>query len=333
MIAIQRELVLTLLMVEGLGRGAVRRLLTAEDPWSEAERLLLRSRTGACPATGSVDLFAGPRRRAGLIIERCDSLGICIVGRSDHEFPEALLGIPDPPVLLYVKGEFTAHSHLRKVAVVGTREPTAWGKAAAATCAGFLAQHGLCTVSGLAFGCDAEAHQAAVAAGGATVAILAHGLDTVYPSAHRGLAERIHKMGYLMSEYPPGTQASRRAFVDRDRLQSGLSEAVIVVQTRRDGGTMHTARFCLKQGRRLGCLYPSGGFPADGSMDGNRQLIESGSAVAIRARSDLERFLALHTGAAPRTGDPVVAEPERSSGLASHLTFFDDSPARVRDSR
>lgn len=289
--------------------------------------MLLKSRTGFLrhSFTGPGDLFSGPRRRAELIIDRCDALGIRILGHSDGDFPEALRRIPDPPVLLFVKGDFDGTRTMRMVAVVGTRQPTTCGREAATRCAGFLARWGVCTVSGLALGCDTGAHEGALAAGGSTVAVLAHGLDTIYPSANRGLAGQILEKGYLVSEYPPGVTVARRTFVERDRLQSGLSEGVIVVQTGRDGGSMHTARFCLEQGRRLGCLYPSGGFPSDGSMDGNRQLIESGGALAIRNPGDLEAFLEpSYSNLAASVGEPGAPALGKGNGHARQLTLFDD---------
>jgi len=147
-------------------------------------------------------------------------------------------------------------------------------------------------VSGLARGCDTAAHVGCLAAEGQTVAILAHGLNTIYPPENYGLAEQIIEMGgCLLSEYPPNERPKPKYFVERDRLQSGLSGGVIIVETDLKGGAMHTARFCVEEKKPLGCMV----FPEDRNnrkmTEGNVRLISSGEAVALNSIDDVKGFI------------------------------------------
>jgi len=144
------------------------------------------------------------------------------------------------------------------ISIIGTRHPTENGVIAAYDFGRFAAQNQIPVVSGLAYGCDAHSHIGCLKHGGIAIAVMAHGLDTVYPPEHISLAEQIiEQSGCLVSEYPPGVPTTRWSFVDRDRLQSGLSDAVIVIQTEKKGGTHHTAKFARDQGRRIYCIKPT----------------------------------------------------------------------------
>lgn len=176
---------------------------------------------------------------------------------ADDDYPHWLRVIADRPAILHVRGRLLPGR--RYVACVGTRQPSVFGQAAARGISGFLAAHGWSVVSGLALGVDTICHEAALEAGGHTVAILANGLDSVYPGQNRELAERILSAGgALLSEQPLGTPALPRHLVARDRLQSGMSAATIVMQTDLIGGTMHTVRYAVLQGRPLFAPVPQG---------------------------------------------------------------------------
>lgn len=173
-----------------------------------------------------------------------------ILTPTDADYPYWLRSIPDRPAVLHVRGQLPPGR--RYVACVGTRLPSLFGIAAARGISGFLAAHGWSIVSGLALGVDTLCHKAALEAGGHTVAILANGLDSVYPAQNRELAEQILTAGgALLSEQPLGTPALPRNLVARDRLQSGMSVATIVMQTDLVGGTMHTVRYAVLQDRAL----------------------------------------------------------------------------------
>jgi len=176
---------------------------------------------------------------------------------ADEAYPHWLRLISDRPAVLHARGRLLPGK--RYVACVGTRQPSLFGQTAARAIAGFLASHGWTIVSGLALGVDTLCHEAALKAGGHTVAILANGLDTVYPGQNRELAARILAAGgALLSEQPMGTPALPKHLVARDRLQSGMSAATIVMQTDLIGGTMHTVRFAALQGRPLIAPVPQG---------------------------------------------------------------------------
>lgn len=176
---------------------------------------------------------------------------------ADDAYPRWLRALPDRPPVVYTRGRLP--SDLRCVACVGTRSPSAFGKAVAVGVAGFLAARGWSIVSGLALGVDTLCHEAALQSGGHTVAVLANGLDSVYPKQNAALAKRILASGgALLSEQPPGTPALPRHLVSRDRLQSGMSAATVVMQTDIVGGTMHTVRYALSQGRLLIAPVPKG---------------------------------------------------------------------------
>lgn len=176
--------------------------------------------------------------------------GIHAISYFEDDYPQALRealdehGCPAPAILLFCKGNLDLLHAPRKVAIIGSRTNTPLGGIAATAWAGYLAKEQTCIVSGLALGCDAAAHRGALKAQhGKTLAILAHGLDQVYPPEHKSLANIILKHeGLLVSEYPLGTNISSRSFIARDRLQAALSSATIVVQSKAQSGTLHAAK-------------------------------------------------------------------------------------------
>jgi DNA processing protein len=190
----------------------------------------------------------------------------------DELYPDRLRDLQNPPPLLYVHGDVGLLAREELVAVVGTREPTAFGVSAAESLTGVLADSGWGIVSGLAKGIDTIAHRTAVEHGAPTIAVMGGGLDHIYPSENEGLAARIiDSGGALISEQPFGEQPRPHNLIARDRLQSGLSVAVVVVQSDLSSGTMHTARFAATQGRPLFCPVP---HDENGANGGLRALLE-----------------------------------------------------------
>lgn len=167
------------------------------------------------------------------------------------EYLKILQTIADKPKRLWYIGELPAGQR-PTVAIVGTRKPTAYGREVTQHIATFLAKRGVIIVSGLALGIDAIAHQAALEAGGATIAVLPCGLDSIYPQRHRNLALNIIKGGgALISEYPTGSTPFPSNFIARNRIVAGMSDGVLVVEASAKSGTMHTAGFALEQGRAV----------------------------------------------------------------------------------
>ena len=189
--------------------------------------------------------------KANQIISQSKKLGIGIVTKYDIDFPKNLFttinenGNPAVPILLYYKGDLSITSK-PALAIIGTREPTPEGINAAKHFAEAFATIGVNIVSGLALGCDAAGHQGALAVSGATTAFLANGLDSIYPKENEELAmEIVKKGGLLLSEYPIGTGVTKYNLVARDRLQAGLANATLVVQTGIKGGTIHAVKATL----------------------------------------------------------------------------------------
>lgn len=194
--------------------------------------------------------------RAEREIEAWKVAGIQTLAFFDDEYPPLLRTVSDPPPLLWVQGDVQA-LHERAVAVVGTREPSKFGVRVAEKVTASALSGGWTVISGLAQGVDTVAHRTAVHGKGRTVAVMAGGLDTIYPTANKDLARQIvETKGALLAESPPGTRPRAASFVDRDRLQSGLARAVFICQTGDSGGTLHTARFAVQQGRPIFCPVP-----------------------------------------------------------------------------
>ena len=208
---------------------------------------------------------------------------------ADTNYPPALLSIADPPPLLYAKGRTELLSR-HAVAIVGSRNATAQGMQNAERFAQTLSNAGLCVVSGLALGIDAAAHAgacSAVSGHGSTIAITGTGLDLVYPAKHRALAHRIAEQGCLLSEYPIGTAAIAANFPRRNRLISGMSLGVLVVEAALQSGSLITARSALEQGREVFAIPGSIHSPL---AKGCHQLIRQGAKLVESAQDILEEL-------------------------------------------
>ncbi|MCY4188921.1 MAG: DNA-protecting protein DprA [Bryobacterales bacterium] len=320
--------ILALMKLESIGRG--RALKIVDQPISTTvpedcrEDLLDRMARTRLPRVQSVTTAAisdaWTKSEEQLI--RAAELGIHAVSFHDQGYPVRLREIPDPPALLFVKGNLQALHKPKALAVVGTRKPTSDGKKLALRSGRIAAQDDYTVVSGLALGCDTQAHEGCLEGRGIGVAVLAHGLDRVYPAANRDLAVRLlEDGGCLTSEYPLGVTPVRSAFAERDRIQSGLSDGVLVIETDIKGGTMHTVRFALRQNRAVACIHPGHPerFYLTETTRGNRRLVERGDARPIADRTALVTFLdylqqqkALNLKPEPATAS---REPQMALGL------------------
>ncbi len=171
-----------------------------------------------------------PRKELGNAVHICRRLGIKALCITDPGYPPLLREIPDPPAFLFFRGSMETLTRGRTVAVIGSRRCSIYGRRAARKISTALAGAGACVVSGLARGIDGEAHRGALQAGGGTAAVFGGGLDIIYPPEHRKLAGEILETGCLVSEYPPGIKPARYTFPERNRIISGLSSAVVVVE-------------------------------------------------------------------------------------------------------
>jgi len=203
----------------------------------------------------------------------------------DPAYPQELLQTEDPPLLLYVLGQLAALQHPKRVAMVGSRNPTAQGNENAYRFAQHLAQAGVCVVSGLALGIDGAAHLGALDGGGPTLAVVGTGLDRVYPKRHLELAHRIAAQGALISEYPLGTPPMSANFPKRNRIIAGLSQGTLVVEAALASGSLITARQALEQGREVFAIPGSIHAP---QSKGCHALIRQGAKLVESAQDVLE---------------------------------------------
>lgn len=191
------------------------------------------------------------------MLEQCARRGVSVLAIFDKHYPQRLRAVHDPPPVIYCHGSVDALGTPRSVAVVGTREPTKFGCSATEEITEALAGAGWAVISGLAKGIDSIAHGAALKYHTPTVAVMAGGLDHIYPAQNKELAAAIVEQGgALVSEQRWGARPQRSSFVQRNRIQTGLAAAVIVAQTGTVGGTMHTVRYAAAQGRPVFCPVP-----------------------------------------------------------------------------
>lgn len=252
---------LALAQLPKVGRVRLRRMLACIAPDATSSEIDVAEAVRRCArlqlsAFSAADIDAA-RRLADEVFERCAALRIRVHAFQWSSYPAQLGRLSDPPALLFSVGTFP-DGHAPRVAVIGTRKPTEWGLRTARACAAEVAAAGGVVVSGLALGIDAASHASAVEQHAPTWAVLAHGLHTVSPSSNRDLAKRIiEEGGALLSEYAPDEPAQRSYFVERDRIQAGLVDAVLVIESSNDGGAMHTVRFAQEAGVPVWVTVPN----------------------------------------------------------------------------
>ncbi|NUU57072.1 DNA-protecting protein DprA [Paenibacillus taichungensis] len=218
-----------------------------------------------------------------------DREGIQIISIFDEAYPESLKEIHNPPLFLNAIGNVSLLKTKDSVACVGTRKPSSQSKLAVKKLVSGLSKADQVIVSGLAFGIDYESHKVCLENDGLTIAVLAHGLDKIYPSEHHKFSQEIlNKDGLLLSEYPIRTPIKKEYFVQRNRIIAGLSQGVIVFEADERSGTMHTARFAYKQHKQIFC-------PADNTSSGVLKLIESNSALSVSSAKEILDVLSQHS--------------------------------------
>ncbi|MBC8074998.1 MAG: DNA-protecting protein DprA, partial [Chloroflexales bacterium] len=237
-------------MVNGIGPARLARLVercgSLEAAWNASPLQLMQA---GLDTRSSAALIAA---RQTLDIDheqaRAEELGVRLLCIEDPDYPTLLSHAPGAPPLLYVRGTLLPKDDW-SLAVVGTRAPSPYGREATRRLVGDLAGAGLTIVSGLALGIDAAAHEAALDAGGRTLAVLACGVELAYPERNARLAERICQNGALISDYPIGTRPVPGNFPPRNRIISGLSRGVLVIEAGERSGALITVDFALEQGR------------------------------------------------------------------------------------
>jgi DNA processing protein len=300
------DLVAFSLLPASLRRKHAALLAVAQGPPAGADALDLLIAV-SCSRDGVPSAAAGILRdRAERAVQRASDLGIRPIGRLDPPYPAALGSLSDAPVVLWVAGD-PAVLDGRLVAVVGSRAASPYGLEVAGRLAEDLARSGVTVVSGLARGCDAAAHRGALAGGGPTVAVLGCGADVCYPAEHAALHTEIQGNGAVVSEYPPGTPPRPGHFPLRNRLISGLSRGVVVVEASERSGSLITAGCALDQGREV-MAVPGTVFGA--RHRGSHALLRDGARLVESAASVLDElgWGTRSNGAAPATGDPLLSQ-------------------------
>jgi DNA processing protein len=238
------------------------------------------------------------RKQAEAVADLARRKGQLMVALGEPAYPASLAAIYDPPPILFLRGSLGKGQ--RRVAIVGARGATPFGRSLAKDIARGLAQHGIEVVSGLARGIDGAAHEGALAGGGTTLAVLGSSVDIVYPGEHAALAARIERQGVVLSELPPATGPSAGQFPKRNRIIVGLSEAVIVVEAGQKSGALITARLALDEGRDV-LAVP--GRPSDPLAHGPNLMIRDG-ATLVRGLEDALDHLGIERGPAKGVSSP-----------------------------
>ncbi|MCH2181252.1 MAG: DNA-processing protein DprA [Mariniblastus sp.] len=294
---------LRLSLVPGVGPRIFNELLNC---LGSAENVLRATpnQLRAVPGVGSKltrEIGNAKQIELGQILEDCERHSIGILDRHCENYPPLLKQIHDPPNILYQQGELLPQDEVA-IAVVGTRHASNYGKKVAERLARGLASSGVTVVSGLARGVDAVAHRAALAAGGRTVAVLGSGLLDLYPAEHDDLAREICQQGAVLSELPPRSPPRRSAFPQRNRIVSGLSLGVVVVEAAERSGALISARLAMEQDREV--------FAVPGRIDsrlsrGCHRLIRDGAKLVETVEDILEELGPLSAPAAHPDGREI----------------------------
>ncbi|MBS3784615.1 MAG: DNA-processing protein DprA [Anaerolineae bacterium] len=248
-------------------------------------------------------------------LERIEAVGAHVLTWESPGYPRLLLETDAPPAVLYIKGELK-EDDAWAVAVVGTRRASTYGREVTRRLAGTLARNGITIVSGLARGIDGVAHQAALEAGGRTIAVFGCGIDQIYPPEHRKLASQIPEHGALVSDYPLGTPPEGRNFPPRNRIISGLSLGVLVTNAGKSSGALITADFAAEQGRDVFAV--PGSILTQGSI-GTNTLIQDGAKLVTQADDVLEE-LNLTMVVEQTAAREVLPEDETEAALLQRLS-------------
>ena len=303
-----REAYIALNMTGNIGPVGVRNLvdrLGSVEAIFAADAATLAQGRGIGPETARALVESRRQMDWAGEMERAEREGVRLVTPVDAEYPRALLEIHDPPLALYVRGTLQSRD-CHALAIVGTRHPTHYGRECAERMAYRLSKVGYTIVSGLAFGIDACAHEGTLKAKGRTWAVVGSALDCLYPSAHRDLADRIALRGAVISEFPFGRKPDRTTFPMRNRIVSGMTQGVIVVEAGLKSGALITARQALEQGRSVMAVPGRVDSPVS---RGTHALLKQGARLVETMDDVLEEFEFLFPRAALAPPEPTV-QPE-----------------------
>jgi DNA processing protein len=307
-------------LIPGLGGETYRKLLLA---FGEPHLIYATPYASLAEVAGKAlaeRIHQGPDREAlAPLLAWLENEQNHVVTLADGEYPQALLQIPDPPPLLYVKGRVELLNR-PAMAVVGSRNATRQGVMNAETFSRCLSDAGLCVVSGLALGIDAAAHRGGLDGAASSIAVVGTGLDIVYPARNHALAHELAERGTLISEFPLGTAAKSANFPRRNRIICGLALGCLVVEAAPRSGSLITARLAAEQGREVFAIPGSIHSPV---ARGCHALIKQGAKL-VESAGDILDELNWHVTATPAPGTP-------SPGSADHplLQWLDFDPVSI----
>lgn len=311
---------LRLTLIPGLGGETQRKLLAA---FGLPEAIFAAGRLAARSVAGDrADRLFDHDTTAAVehALAWAEQPGQTILTLGDDAYPPALLEIPDPPTVLYVRGN-PALLRRRGIAVVGSRNATPQGLQNAENFARHLAGRGQCIISGLALGIDAAAHRGALAADGETVAVIGTGADRIYPARNKELALAIAARGVIVSEFPLGTPAVAHNFPRRNRIISGLARGVLVVEAAPESGSLITARLAAEQGREVFAIPGSIHSPL---ARGCHLLIKQGAKLVESAHDMLDELVDYDAPPPPPAATDSVEEQPLLAALGHDPCALDD---------
>jgi DNA processing protein len=254
---------------------------------------------------------------ASKTLEDCAELGFRVMTYNDGEYPSRLRNISDPPPVLYVRGRLPVLDEEAAIAVVGSRSCTPYGIKAAEKMGYELSRHGCLVVSGLARGIDTAAAKGALRAGGRVIGVLGTGLDIVYPPENKQLFDDVAATGAILSEYPPGAPASPDHFPQRNRIMSGISVGVTVIEAPLKSGALITAAHALEQGRDVFALPGNVDSPAS---EGSNQLLREGAFFVTCGREIAEEYTRLFPDKIQTERRKVPLDPVQAEKLVDSLS-------------
>ena len=289
---VRNEAFVDLLSIEGLGQTRLARLI---DSFGSAEEIFARPaaelKEAGVPQRLASKIASYKRTKAATdAIKRIERCGAQIITVIDDDYPILLKSSPQPPAVLFVRGKLSAEEKL-VIAMVGTRRPTGYGRAAAERLARELAARGVVIVSGAARGIDSLAHKGCLASDGRTIAVLGCGIDIAYPPENKELFDRIVAQGAVITEFLPGVTPAPGLFPRRNRIIAWLAHGVIAVEAGVKSGALITARWAADAGRDVFAV-PGGIFSEQSS--GTNRLLRDGAKLVSRVEDILEEYAAVY---------------------------------------
>ncbi len=323
----RNEACVDLLSIEGLGQTRLSRLLEA---FGSAEEVLAKTKTELTDVglpEKIAERIAGHSRseRARDSLERLEGIGANILCILDEDYPLLLKSSPQPPAALFVRGSVHPEEKL-VIAIVGTRHPTGYGRAAAERLARELAARGVVIVSGAARGIDTIAHKGSLAANSRTIAVLGCGIDIPYPPENKELFEQIARRGAVISEFLPGTSPEPGLFPRRNRIIAGISHGVVAVEAGSSSGALITAKWAADAGREVFAV-PGGIFSSE--SQGTNKLLKDGAKLVGRVEDILEEFGAVYHPTTHAESQDTVAGPELTSDERRIYRLLGPEPIHV----